>query len=79
MNLVEVSVIDERKIPCYVGTSIETRTEKQTKLKYRGKDFKAKIVDNTEQKPKIELKYQRDAGPNSRNFKIKKYGQFARG
>lgn len=54
MNLAEVSIIDERKIPCYVGTSIETRAEKQTKLEYRGEDFKAKIVDSTEQKPKID-------------------------
>lgn len=54
MNLAEVSIIDEQKIPCYVGTSIETRAEKQTKLEYRGEDFKAKIIDNTEQKPKID-------------------------
>ena len=27
MQLVEVSLIDERKMPCYVGTSIETRAE----------------------------------------------------
>lgn len=27
MQLVEVSLIDERKIPCYAGTSIETRAE----------------------------------------------------
>ena len=60
MNLAEVSIIDERKIPCYVGTSIETRAEKQTKLVYRGEDFKAKIVDNTEQKPKIDYsKYEK--------------------
>lgn len=54
MNLAEVSIIDNRKIPCYVGTSIETRAEKQTKLEYRGEDFKAKIVDNTEQKSEID-------------------------
>ena len=60
MNLAQVSIIDERKIPCYVGTSIETRAEKQTKLEYRGEDFKAKIVDNTEQKPKIDYsKYEK--------------------
>lgn len=60
MNLAEVSIIDERKIPCYVGTSIETRAEKQTKLEYRGEDFKAKIFDNTEQKPKIDYsKYEK--------------------
>lgn len=28
MNLFEVSIIDEQKIPCYEGTSIETRAEK---------------------------------------------------
>ena len=57
MNLAEVSIIDERKIPCYVGTSI---AEKQTKLEYRGEDFKAKIVDSTEQKPKIDYsKYEK--------------------
>ena len=27
MELAEVSLIDERKIPCYAGTSIETRAE----------------------------------------------------
>ena len=60
MNLAEVSIIDERKIPCYAGTSIETRAEKQTKLEYRGEDFKAKIVDNTEQKTKIDYsKYEK--------------------
>ena len=50
MNLAEVSIIDEHKIPCYVGTSIEMRADKETKLEYRGKDFKAKIIDETERK-----------------------------
>ena len=27
MDLIEVSIIDDRKIPCYEGTSIETRSE----------------------------------------------------
>lgn len=27
LQLVEVSLIDERKVPCYVGTSVETRAE----------------------------------------------------
>ena len=52
MNLAEVSIIDEHKIPCYVGTSIETRAEKKSKLEYRGEDFKAKIIDQT--KPEID-------------------------
>lgn len=48
MNLAEVSIIDENKIPCYVGTSIEIRANKNSKLEYRGEAFKAKIIDNTE-------------------------------
>ena len=50
MNLAEVSIIDEHKIPCYVGTSIEMRAAKEAKLEYRGEDFKAKIIDETERK-----------------------------
>lgn len=41
MNLAEVSIIDERKIPCYVGTSIETRADKSSKLEYRGRTVSA--------------------------------------
>ena len=54
MNLFEVSIIDEQKIPCYEGTSIETRAEKSTKLEYRGEDFTAKVIDNTKQNPKVD-------------------------
>ena len=32
MNLFEVSIIDDRKIPCYIGTSIETRADKNSKI-----------------------------------------------
>lgn len=53
MNLLEVSIIDEQKVPCYVGTSIEVRAEKPTKIEYRGEEFKAKIL-NCEQKPKVD-------------------------
>ena len=48
MDLDEVSIIDEHRIPCYVGTSIETRAEKNSKIEYRGEAFKAKIIDKTE-------------------------------
>ena len=41
MNLAEVSVIDEQKIPCYVGTSIETRANKNSKIEYRGRTVSA--------------------------------------
>ena len=53
MNLVEVSIIDERKIPCYVGTSIETRAGKNSKIEYRGEDFVPKII-NLEAPQKID-------------------------
>ncbi len=43
MNLLEVSIIDDKKVPCYIGTSIETRADKNSKVEYRGDDFKAKI------------------------------------
>ncbi len=43
MNLLEVSIIDDKKVPCYIGTSIETRADKDSKVEYRGGDFKAKI------------------------------------
>lgn len=45
MNLLEVSIIDERKIPCYVGTSIETRTDEISKIEYRSEDFQAEIFN----------------------------------
>ena len=41
MNLAEVSIIDEQKIPCYVGTSIETRANKNSKIEYRGRTVSA--------------------------------------
>ena len=50
MNLAEVSIIDEHKIPCYVGTSIELRADGNSKIEFRGEDFKAKIIDETEPK-----------------------------
>ena len=51
MNLYEVSIIDDRKIPCYVGTSIETRADKNSKIEYRGRTafcFEEKQVDYSE-------------------------------
>lgn len=47
LDLVEVSIIDERKMPCYVATSIETRadgTEEVTET--RGEEFTAIYAEN---------------------------------
>ena len=41
MELVEVSVIDERKIPCYEGTSIETRAEGKETVMYEPLETRA--------------------------------------
>ena len=38
MNLLEVSIIDDKKIPCYVGTSIETRANSTIKTECRGRE-----------------------------------------
>ena len=60
MNLFEVSIIDDRKMPCYIGTSIETRAEKNAKIEYRGEECRAKIIDNTNQNSKIDYsKYEK--------------------
>lgn len=47
MNLAEVSIIDEHKIPCYVGTSIETRADKDSKIEYRGRTVSAFYTRNS--------------------------------
>ena len=35
MDLLEVSIIDDRKSPAYLGTSIEVRDDKVTLIEYR--------------------------------------------
>ncbi len=70
MNLVEVSIIDERKIPCYVGTSIETRSDKNSKIEYRGEDFVPKIID-LETPTKIDYSEYEKALENIKNKKEK--------
>lgn len=46
MNLFEVSIIDDKKVPCYVGTSIETRAEKQIKTEFRGRETPSVFITN---------------------------------
>lgn len=54
MNLLEVSIIDDKKVPCYVGTSIETRADSTIKTEFRGREapsiFMAKQSLNVPQK-----------------------------
>lgn len=47
LDLFEVSIIDDKMSPCYVGTSIEQRADKEVITEQRGEEFKAVTVDNT--------------------------------
>lgn len=48
--LSEVSIIDERQIPCYSATSIEVRSNKEEFIEYRSGKFEATIERKEEQK-----------------------------
>lgn len=39
IDLIEVSIIDDKKIPAYIGTSIEIRDDKPRLLEYRSEEF----------------------------------------
>jgi hypothetical protein len=45
LDIYEVSIIDDRMSPCYVGTSIEQRSEKEVIAEQRGDEFRAVTVD----------------------------------
>ena len=45
MELKEVSIIDERKIPCYEGTSLETRAEGKEVVKGEVVEVRATYVE----------------------------------
>lgn len=49
MELKEVSIIDERKMPCYEGTSLETRAEGKEIIKSEVVEVRATYVDCTPQ------------------------------
>lgn len=39
LDLIEVSIIDDRKVPAYYGTSIEMRGDNEALIEYRGGEF----------------------------------------
>lgn len=51
LDLFEVSIIDDRMSPCYVGTSIEQRADKEVITEQRGDEFKAVTEDYTTKTP----------------------------
>lgn len=50
LDIFEVSIIDDRLSPCYAGTSIEQRADKEVIAEQRGDEFRAVTVDNTVKK-----------------------------
>ena len=48
LDLFEVSLIDEKLSPCYVGTSVEQRANQEVIREQRGEEFQAVTVDETE-------------------------------
>ena len=47
LDLVEVSIIDDRLNPVYIATSVETRADEEVINEQRGNEFRAVVVDNT--------------------------------
>lgn len=57
MNLLEVSIIDDKKVPCYVGTNIETRAEKLIKTEFRGREAPFVFITNQSLNTPQEIDY----------------------
>ncbi len=56
LDLLEVSIIDDKKYPAYIGTSIEMRDDKVRIAEYRNAEFsKIEIKDEPEQQPEKEV------------------------
>ncbi len=55
MDLVEVSIIDERKLPCYEGTSLEVRAEGETVLTPDPLEVRADYVEVKEPKRAVDM------------------------
>lgn len=51
LDLFEVSIIDDRLSPCYVGTSIEQRADQEVITEQRGDEFRAVTEDQTHKTP----------------------------
>ena len=56
LDLLEVSIIDDKKYPAYIGTSIEMRDDKVSVIEYRNEEFSiVYIKDEPEQQPEKEV------------------------
>lgn len=55
MKLVEVSIINQKKLPCYEATSIETRAEGEEKVFTEPLETRAEVIEQKkEEKPDLE-------------------------
>lgn len=57
LELTEVSIIDNTKTPAYVGTSIESRNDKDVIEESRGQDSKIVTQDNSKEPEKRNIDY----------------------
>jgi len=60
LELFEVSILDNRKNPAYVGTSIEMREDKEVVSEYRSCDMKVILVDKSVKEKVDFLKYENE-------------------
>lgn len=51
MDLFEVSIIDDKKIPAYIGTSIEMRDEQPRVIEYRSEEFDENSFSYEDEEP----------------------------
>ena len=47
LDLFEVSIVDDRRSPCYVGTTIEQRADGEAVAEQRATEFRAVVIDNS--------------------------------
>jgi len=74
LELTEVSIIDNTRIPAYIATSIETREDKDIIEETRGEDFKAVIENNfnaLEEKKEEEKIYNSNFKESLKSLKMK--------
>ena len=45
LDLVEVTIVDDRRSPCYIGTSIEQRADEEVITEQRGEEFRAITIE----------------------------------
>lgn len=55
IDLIEVSILDDRRIPAYVGTSIEMRDGEVKEIEFRNYDFEDSSEEDENEEPSIDF------------------------